>query len=36
LEPDSGREVGELGGFEHDWVDFDSEEESGENMENLL
>jgi hypothetical protein len=36
LEPDSGREVGELGVFEHDWVDFDSEEESGENMENLL
>jgi hypothetical protein len=36
LEPDSGREVGEVGGFEHDWVDFDSEEESGENMENLL
>jgi hypothetical protein len=33
LEVESERENGELGGFEHDWVDYDSEEESWENME---
>jgi hypothetical protein len=33
MDLESEREVCELGGFEQDWVEYDSKEESWENME---